>query len=201
MGNASNISNSGWRSTLKRAARVVAIVALSAPALMAVSVFILWDADNFAMRLRLESLKFAWFGDWVKESDLLPRDTQAEDLQSVSDDLNGAMDFTFFREAEVEGTDVVVITGTLFGTSEAILNGTPQDQWCYIGYGVGEVTKRLDLATKEGNATPSYADLSALSQSDLSELGLTASRLQSLAQTHCKFDLSGSRENNNQGEF
>lgn len=167
---------------LKRAVRVASLIALGTVILAGVGVFILWDADNFSLRLRFVTLKYAWFGDWVSEEDLRPETETA----LVPDVLAEATDITFFRHMELVGTNLTITTGTSFSSTKAVVNNTPSKVWCYTKFGAGDVRKMLDLATREGTAIPIYADLSDLPQSELSELGLSASRLESAARSHCQ---------------
>ncbi|WP_306261309.1 hypothetical protein [Pararhizobium sp. IMCC21322] len=171
------------RSALIRAGQSVAIIGLGAFAVFIFAVIIFADAKHFEARLKFEQFKYAWFGDWVTDEKLRP----APEIEQLADALAHAEDISFFQKVKWNDSGLVIITGTSFATAHDVVDGKIQRQWCYVNFGTGTVTRRIDLANKNSVATPVYADLTSIPQSEMTALGVTRDALGAAAFSHCRF--------------
>lgn len=99
--------------------------------------------------------------------------------------VRNADNITFFKSLPIEGTTHQVTTGISFASAEDLANGKTKSRWCYILYENGKLEKRISLGKQSGQSKPVYDDPTRLPESELKSLGLTATRLASLARSHC----------------
>lgn len=194
-----------WQEYMARTMRVVAITGLVTCGMTAAFAFILWDSDFYATRDRWEHFKQAWFGEW-KPTPWCPRGTQDDCNKnwSLAELLEKTDDASFFKSRFIAGTSIRVTTGVSFATGSDVLNGTPQEYWCYVTHIVAGGRKQIELATRTGTALPVYSSLDTIPASDFTELGLSRAALRAAAVTHCDFGnwlsaptaSSGSKEKN-----
>ena len=154
---------------------------------------IFWNADFYAARDRWEHFKSAIFGEWHGRH-LCPDWVQSrhcDDVHAFEAAFAAAQDFTFFQSVPIKGSRLKVITGVRFATAKDVLNAKPQNQWCYINYGFGTVTQRLDLAEKAEQDKIVYSNLDAVPPDELAKIKLGLEQLQTLSRTHCRFDAVG----------
>ncbi len=174
---------------VSRVTRGATITALGLTAIFISAVVILWNADLYAARDRVEHIKLAIFGDWQAEHWCPPgrntkECTQINEFEAAFSDVDN---FNFFKSKPIEGTALIATTGVEFATANDVLSATTARHWCYILYGSGTISSRLDLGAQEGHAAPVYADLGDISDDRLSDIGLSAERLRAIARSHCQF--------------
>ena len=157
--------------------------------LLLVTVLVLWDADFYTLRDRIEHTKVALFGAWQGNNWCPPgrMSQNCEEINTFRDVFKDMDDFNFFKTLPIQGTDLKVETGIAFATSENVLNQTPTKHWCYIQFGQGGVNKKLDLGEQAGTDLPIYTAFQAIADQDLKEIGLNTDQLAGLAHSHCQF--------------
>jgi len=99
--------------------------------------------------------------------------------------LRNADNITFFKSVPIEGTTLTVTTGISFASANDVANGKTKLRWCYIMYDIGKLDKRISLGRQTDNAKPVYDDPTRLPENELKALGLSVTRLASLARSHC----------------
>lgn len=185
MSTPSNTTGRGWRSLFAGAAKIAAIGLVTTLFVCFAGVAVFWDADNFDARLRLERIRYAWFGDWLTPEDLAREVATDADLITA---LNKVEGLSLFLQSTIEPSGHVVTTGASFASSQDVIAGTTEKQWCYLTIGSGQVSKRLTLGKQDGNTAPAFESLDGLSPNDLSQIGLDAYTLELAARAHCRFD-------------
>ena len=126
------------------------------------TVMILWDADFYTLRDRIEHTKIALFGKWQGNNWCPPGrvSENCEEINTFRDVFKEMDDFNFFKTLPIQGTDLSVTTGIAFATSEDVLNQTPTKHWCYIQFGQAGINQKLDLGEQHGTDLPVYIDFS-----------------------------------------
>jgi hypothetical protein len=179
-------TNQNWFSRFTRGA---SITALGLTAISIGAVVIIWNADLYATRDRWEHIKLALYGDWQAE-DWCPSGrntkecTQANEFEAAFADVDN---FNFFKSKPIGDTGLLVTTGVKFATARDVLTATTNSHWCYITYGSGAISSRLDLGMQDGQSAPVYADLNDISNDSQTSIGLSVERLHAVARTHCQF--------------
>lgn len=103
--------------------------------------------------------------------------------------LSGAKDITFFDEVPIEGTPLVVSTGTRFATPADLASDIIEEQWCYVlAKAPDGVSRKIELGARQAMESPVYELLQELPLSELSYLKLGTAALEAIAKTHCRFD-------------
>ncbi|WP_306258396.1 hypothetical protein [Pararhizobium sp. IMCC21322] len=164
-----------------RLARTIGFTMLGGAVLVAMTIFIAWDADFFVFRDKWENFKLAMFGEW-QPSELTENTSQQTDL------LAGVDEISFFKRVTVGGLGVVV-TGASFASAEDVIEKRAAKQWCYVGFGKGVATRHIDLGKQAGASRPIYSDLQTVPPDVLSELGISTERLASIAKANCRFGI------------
>lgn len=182
-------SSSTQQNWFSRVARGATITTLGVAALSLGASVVIWNADLYAARDRWEHIKLAILGDWQAEhwcpSGRNSKEcTQVNAFEEVFSDVDN---FNFFKSNPIDGTALIVTTGVEFTTADDVLSATTARHWCYISYGSGTISSRLDLGTQTGHAAPVYANLGDISDERLSDIGLSANRLRAIAHSHCQF--------------
>lgn len=151
---------------------------------------ILWDADVYTARDKFEHFKIALFGDWSAHNWCPPGRTSANcaAVDGFEAALEDASDFTFFRSAPVEGSDLTVQTGIRFATARDVVSALPSHQWCYVSIPTGGIRQQIDLASKSADEPPVYAALASLDANAVAGSSLSVDALTGLARSHCRFD-------------
>lgn len=173
-----------------RILRGVALTGLGLAGFAIVLGILLWDADLYAVRDRYEHMRLALFGEWQADHWCPPgRVSEAcEAVDTFTQALEEASDFTFFRTMPVAGTGLVVQTGIRFATARDVVDGEPSRQWCYVSIPQGAVSQQIDLAAQSADDPPVYTTLSSLDESALAGVGLSINALSLIARSHCRFD-------------
>lgn len=177
------------RSALYRVAQIVSITSILAIVLAIFATIILWDAPHKDARVRVEQIKHAWFGDWVTDEDLKPKEKKTPVIEQLANALSEAKDISFFQKKKWFGTHIILVitTGTTFATANDLINGKVKNQWCYTTFENGGVSTKIDLGSKTGLGAPDFANLHNITNADLTQLGVDASGLSNIARTHCRF--------------
>lgn len=153
-----------------RAVRVLLIATAIGVCALILASFVFWDADFFTVRDRWENFKVAMFGDWQPKSRL----------------VDGVDEINLFRREPVAGFGTIV-TGAKFALTDGDMEAKAASQWCYVAYGGGVTSSRIDLGAQDGTSTPTYSDFQTIPQEVLGKLGVSASRLADLAKANCRF--------------
>ncbi|MFT6658556.1 MAG: hypothetical protein ACJAZW_001717 [Maritalea sp.] len=150
---------------------------------------IFWDAPHRDARIRVEQIKHAWFGDWVMDEDLKPKEKETPATEQLANALSEAKDISFFQNENWFGTHVILVitTGTTFATANDLINGRVKNQWCYTTFDSGGVSTKIDLGSKTWLSAPDFAELNNISNAGLTQLGVDTSGLSNIARTHCRF--------------
>nr|WP_306264913.1 hypothetical protein [Pararhizobium sp. IMCC3301] len=155
-----------------RAARFLLIAAAIGVCALILASFVLWDADFFTVRDRWENFKVAMFGDWQPKSRL----------------VDGVDEINLFRRETVAGFGTIM-TGARFGLTDGDMTANATSQWCYVAYGSGVTSSRVDLGTQQGPGAPTFSDFETIPQEVLGALGVSAARLADLAKANCRFGI------------
>ena len=169
-----------------RGARVTALVG---GVIAIAGVVLIWNADLYTARDRWEHIKLALYGEWQAKHWCPPSRTakECEGINEFEAAFRNVEKFNVFNSTPIEGTGLSVTTGVEFTTANDVLTASPARYWCYISYGSGVISSRLDLGVQEGPSTPAYADLGDIPPESLARLGLGTERLVLLARSHCQF--------------
>ncbi|GAA6176730.1 hypothetical protein [Sulfitobacter pacificus] len=173
-----------------RILRGATFACLGLVAAAAVLSIILWDADVYTARDKFEHLKIALFGEWSADNWCPPGRVSPEcaDLDDFETALEDASDFTFFKSAEIAGSELTVQTGIRFATARDVVAGKPASQWCYVSVPLDGISQQIELASKSADEPPVYAGLASLDASAVAGSGLSVDALTGLARSHCRFD-------------
>lgn len=126
----------------------------------------------------------------VVEAKALPESPVATVVEELPA-LAGAKDITFFTDVPVTGLPLSVNTGVRFATPADLAANIVASRWCYISALAPDgISRRIELATQEGEAGPVYQLLQGLPSSELSLFKLGATALEALAKSHCRFDFT-----------
>lgn len=102
--------------------------------------------------------------------------------------LAAAKNITFFTSAPVKESGMSVVTGVAFASLGDLRAGRQRDRWCYVTIAPrGALPRQIELGTQKGIAAPIYTNFSVYPAEELGAVGLSASILQALAKTHCRF--------------
>lgn len=168
-----------------RLARTIGFTMLGGAVLVAMMIFIAWDADFFVFRDKWENFKLAMFGEWHPTE-------ETENTTQQTDLLDGVDEINFFKRVTVAGLGVVV-TGASFASAEDVIEKRAAKQWCYVGFGNGVATRHIDLGKQAWASRPIYSDLQTVPPDVLSELGISTERLASIAKANCRFGVFDTR--------
>ena len=175
--------------TIARTLRASGIALGSAALASTLATIVLWDADFYEVRHRWETFKEAMFGEWTPGLWCPPgrQSSVCDGVRTFEDAFAHIVDFNFFVDRSVEGTDLKIVTGTDYASSTDVLAGRHKSRWCYIKLGAGDVVTRVDLGGQRGTEAPIFSDLTSLPAGELAPLGLDIGRLRDLARSHCQF--------------
>lgn len=176
---------------IPRILRGIALSGAVTAGLIIIATVILWDADFYAARVKLEQARQALFGEYDPNRPWCPPGRVADECDAVNSfeaALQEASDFTFFRSAPIDGTRLSVQTGIRFATARDVVNGIAASKWCYVSIPDGASHQQIELATQSADDPPVYADLTGLNEAALAGFGLGAQALSLMARSHCRFN-------------
>lgn len=164
----------GWGRLLAASVKWTGICLAGCAGAVFVLGVVLWDVDFRLVRDKYENMKLALFGEW-----------NPAPKRSLEDIFERIDSVSLFQNASVRDVGVIV-TGARFTSSQAVEENIATNKWCYIKTDGDIDSDHVTLGNQTGTEPPHYTDTNMISADVLTEIGVSAERLATLAKLHCR---------------